>query len=97
MLAPGLLAAIVLDETSFSGPRIPCTLGMQDPRLAAKTVTLRSTHINFDMILNDYAPPRKTRIAVTIGPSSRRVTGSSWVAALLSPCDYCTPCKFLAP
>jgi hypothetical protein len=44
---------------------------LQNPKLAAKTVTLRSTQINFDMLLNNYAPPRKTRIAVTIGPSSR--------------------------
>jgi hypothetical protein len=44
---------------------------LQNPKLAAKTITLRSTHINFDMLLSNYAPPRKTRIAATIGPSSR--------------------------
>jgi hypothetical protein len=44
---------------------------MQDPRLSAKTVSLRSTVISYDMIMSQEAPPRKTKIMVTIGPSSR--------------------------
>lgn len=31
----------------------------------------RSTVIDYDMIVGDRAPPRKTKIAVTIGPASR--------------------------
>lgn len=44
---------------------------IQDPKLAAKTITLRSTVISYDMIVGDHAPPRKTKIAVTIGQASR--------------------------
>lgn len=52
-----------------AGPRT--ALHVQDPKLAAKTVTLRSTAIDYDMIVGSRAPPRKTKIAVTIGPASR--------------------------
>lgn len=63
-LAPGSLD---LDALGSLAP----TNYTSDPKLAAKTVSLRSTVIELDMIVSDKAPTRKTKIAVTIGPSSK--------------------------
>ncbi|KAL6747633.1 pyruvate kinase [Haematococcus lacustris] len=62
-LAPGNL------DLESLGALAP-TSSDQNPRLAAKTITLRSTVIDLDMIMGGHAPPRKTKIAATIGPAS---------------------------
>lgn len=61
-IAPG-----ALDHDAL-GALAPYT-SAQDPKFTAKTVALRSTVIDLDMLTKDHAPVRKTKIIVTIGPS----------------------------
>ena len=62
-LAPG-----TLDHQAL-GNLAPSTRADQDPKLTAKTISVRSTVIDLDMLTQDHAPVRKTKICVTIGPS----------------------------
>jgi len=62
-LAPGQL------DHNALGALAPHT-SAQDPRMITKTITLRSTVINLDMLTDDNPPVRKTKLAVTIGPAS---------------------------
>ena len=62
-LAPGNL------DHQALGALAPSMRADVDPKLTAKTISIRSTVIDLDMLTQDHAPVRKTKICVTIGPS----------------------------
>ncbi|MEW5302336.1 MAG: hypothetical protein WDW36_005135 [Sanguina aurantia] len=88
-LAPGKLAINELGALALHSRA-------EDPKSYAKTISMRSTVIDFAMIMSSAAPVRKTKVCVTLGPScsdeatlSRLVAGGMNVARLnLSHSSY---------
>eukprot|EP00798_Chlamydomonas_sp_ICE-L_P026970 gene26970-34984_t len=58
-----------LDLTAL-GTLAPTFTSTADPKIVTKIISMRSTNIDLDMLMEDTTPSRKTKIAATIGPSS---------------------------